>query len=102
MQAALGSRYQFIGMQHNHRSGRYLPVGTRKQINLTFVSTEEVPPEKVIGLLLDIIEMKRANFAPTYAGIDMLKIEGGIDRYFLGNGCKIVSSRKKSDPGKSY
>ena len=42
--------------------------------------------------MLDIIEMKRANFAPTYAGIDMLKIEGGIDRNFLGNGCKIVSS----------
>ena len=73
-----------------------MPVGTRKQINLTFVSTDEVPPEKVIGLfLLDIIEMKRANFAPTYAGIDMLKIEGGIDRCFLGNRCKIVSSRRK-------
>ena len=26
----------------------------------------------------------------------MLKIEGGIDRYFRGNGCKIVSSRRKN------
>ena len=25
----------------------------------------------------------------------MLKKEGGIDRFFLGNGCKNVSSRKK-------
>ena len=46
--------------------------------------------------MLDIIEMKRANFAPTYAGIDTLKIEGGIDQYLLGNGCKIVSSRRKN------
>ena len=26
----------------------------------------------------------------------MLKKEGGIDRYFLGKGCKIVSSRRKN------
>ena len=56
----------------------------------------EVPPKEVIGLLLNIIEMKRANFAPTYAGRDMLKMEGSIDRYFLGNGCKVVSSRRKN------
>ena len=26
----------------------------------------------------------------------MLKIDGGIDQFLLGNGCKIVSSRRKN------
>ena len=26
----------------------------------------------------------------------MLKIEGGIDRFLFGNGCKIVSGRRKN------
>ena len=62
----------------------------KTSIKLTFVSTEEVHPEKVIGHLLNIIEVKKGNFCPH------IKIEGGIDRFFLGNGCKIVSSSRKN------
>ena len=44
---------------------------------------------KVIGLF------EGQSFVPTYVGIDMLKKEGGIDRFLLGDGCNNVSSRRK-------
>ena len=55
-----------------------------------------MPPEKVIGLLLDIIEMKSANFAPTYAGIDVLKIEGeALIIFFLEMGVELLVAGEK-------
>ena len=48
--------------------------------------------------MLDIIEIKGQSFVPTYVGIDMLKKEGGIDQFLLGDGCKNVEKVcKKSD-----
>ena len=77
MQAALGSRYQLVCS--NHRRPVFACRHHQKtSIKLTFVSTEEVHPEKVIGLLLDIIEVKRANVCPHIRALIGFFLETGV------------------------
>ena len=80
-------------MQQPHEVGRYLPVGIKKHQS-DFFPNRGSAPKKVIGLLLDIIEMKGQSFVLTYVGIDMLKKEGGIVGFCLEIGVRLLVAEK--------
>ena len=94
VQAALGSPYQLVCS--NHRRPVFACRHVRKQAsNWLLFQQRKCPPRRSSVFCWISLRWRGQTFAPTYAGLDMLKIEGGINRFCLETGVRLLVAEEK-------